>query len=155
MKRSPLKRTSALKADPAKTKAFVERGRGGLARTRNTISRAAPTPPLPGARGWTRRVFALYGDRCVICGKKAVHAHHAVAKQVVLAEWHLTPQQRAALAYDERQGVPCCFFHHMAHEGGSERIPFGKLPPQVVAWAIEHGFRSRVMDRRIYPSMKS
>ena len=152
MKRGgPLKRTTALTSDPVKRAAFIERGRGGLTRTRKPLGRAAPTPLLPGERGWTQRVFALYGRRCVVCGRKAVHAHHAVGKAVILAAWRLSVPEREALAYDERAGVPCCFDCHMNHEAASRRIPFDRLPPAVVAWAIEHGFRGRIMDRRVYP----
>ncbi len=149
MKRSALKRTAALTSDPAKRAAFIERGRGGM--KRKPLGRGVPTPMLPGARGWTRRVFALHGTRCVVCGRRATQAHHAVPRHVILAARHLTPQERADLAYDARNGVPVDEVCHAAHELASRRIPFDRLPPQVVAWAIEHGFRGRIMDRRAYP----
>lgn len=145
---------SALKSDPAKTAAFVARGRGKL--KRRDWRATNPTPRredkrLPGARGWTQRVFALYGRKCVVCGRRAVQGHHAVERSVILSARHLTQQERELLAYDARQGVPVCVRCHERHTLAVARIPFECLPPPVVEWALEHGFRSRIMDRRIYP----
>lgn len=160
MKRGHLKR-SALTADPAKTKAFVQRGRGSLKRGSLPRSVALRNPPprrseLPGARGWTQRVFTLYGRACVVCGDRATEAHHVVPRQVILATQHLTRVERELLAYDARNGAPVCGFGspngcHANHEAAARRIPFDRLPEGAVEWAVEHGFRSRVMDRRVYP----
>lgn len=152
MKRGGNLKRSPLKADPATIAAFVQRGRGQLRR----VDFAATNPPprkttLPGARGWTQRVFALYGNRCVACGKRAAHGHHTVALRTILDAHRLTVDVRAALAFDARNGCPVCAQCHMDHEAAANRIPFDKLPPGAVQWAIEHGFRSRVMDRRVYP----
>lgn len=153
-----MKRTTPLKADPAKTRAFVQRGRSKLKRG---DWRATNPPPrradkrLPGARGWTQRVFAIYGRQCIVCGARAVHGHHAVARQTILSARHLSPEERALLAYDARQGVPICERCHSRHELAVARIPFERLPAPVVAWALEHGFRSRIMDKRVYPRQAS
>lgn len=153
MKRgAPLKRTTPLKADPEATRVFVQRGRGKLNRR---DWRARNPPPrktsLPGARGWTQRVFTLYGNRCVVCGERAVQGHHAVERSVILSARHLTQTEREALAYDARNGVPVCLRDHERHTNAVARIPFACLPPAVVEWALAHGFRGRIMDRRIYP----
>ena len=91
----------------------------------------------PGARGWTQRVFALYGRQCVVCGGKASQAHHAVPRQTIVARGG----DSFEIAYDPRNGVPVCFDCHQAHENASRRIPLSLLPPGVVAWADENGFR--------------
>lgn len=139
MKRSPLK------INPVKVAAFKQRGRGNLKRT------AKPKPQLPGQRGWTRRVFALYGDRCVACGDRAVHAHHAVGRAVILAARHLTEDERRHLAYAPENGAPVCLFCHHAHETAAKRIPYHRLPAGVIVWAREHGFATRIADERVYP----
>jgi hypothetical protein len=156
---------SGLKADPAKTAAFVKRGRGKLKRTSLPRTVALNNPPprrseLPGARGWTQRVFTLYGRVCVVCGDRATEAHHVVPRHVVLSARHLSLAEREALAYDARNGAPVCGLGtrhscHANHEAASHRIPFDRLPAGAVEWAIEHGFRSRVMDRRVYPRQAS
>jgi hypothetical protein len=106
---------------------------------------------LPGARGWTQRVFALHGRRCIVCRAKAVQAHHVVPRGVILRAAHLTPDVRETLAYDARNGVPVCVHCHERHELAAARIPFDRLPDSVVEWARFHGFAGRVMDRRVYP----
>lgn len=137
LKRSgPLKRTKALK-------------RGGWRAT--NPPRRREERRLPGARGWTQRVLALYGRQCIVCGDRAVHGHHVIARQTILTARHLSAEERVLLAYDARQGVPICERCHSRHELAVARIPFERLPPGVVAWVIEHGFRSRIMDRRVYP----
>lgn len=136
----------------------ISRGAKSLARGSTFATRATglrtprkPSKRLPGAKGWTGRVFALYGDRCVVCGGKATEAHHATPKHIVLAAMHLPRDVRVTLATDARQGVPICAFHHAQHEVAAERIPFEALPPGVIEWATFHGFRGRIMDRRVYP----
>jgi len=157
MKRgAPLKR-SALKPGAKSLErgsTFASRGslkRSGMPRTAALASPPARRRELPGERGWTQRVFELHGDRCVVCGRKAVHAHHVTGKDVILRATHLSVPEREALAFDERQGCPVCFQCHMDHEAAAHRIPFDRLPAGAVEWALEHGFRSRVMDRRVYP----
>jgi hypothetical protein len=48
-----------------------------------------------------------------------------------------------------------CARCHERHETAAERIPFDRLPGAVVEWAVEHGFRQRVFDRRIYTRPRS
>ncbi len=104
MKRStPLKRTSALKSDPAKTRAFIERGRGGFPRSRaatppsdfrDNAGRLIPTQPKRAARkrrkplrGPTDRerseAWAKGKRPCAVCGAAAhrSHGHHIVTQQ--------------------------------------------------------------------------
>jgi hypothetical protein len=157
MKRGALKR-SALKPG-AKS---LERGstfasRGNLQRVSLPRTVALHNPPprrseLPGARGWTQRVFTLYGRACVVCGGPATEAHHVVPRQVILAARHLTQADRELLAYDARVcGRGTSRACHANHEAAAHRIPFDRLPAGAVEWAVEHGFRGRVMDRRVYP----
>lgn len=114
---------------------------------RNNPTARARARRGPGARGWTQRVLALYGRRCVVCGARAVQGHHAVPRQTIVArEGEGTP-----LEYDARNGVPVCLACHAAHEGASRRIGYWRLPEGVVEWAREHGFEW-VLDReQVYP----
>ncbi len=134
--------------------------RGSLKRASLPCTVALHNPPprrseLPGARGWTQRVFTLHGRVCVVCGAKAVQAHHVTGKAVILAARHLSAADREVLAYDARNGCPVCVQCHMDHEAAAHRIPFDRLPAGAVEWALEHGFRGRVMDRRVYPRQAS
>lgn len=100
---------------------------------------------LPGATGWTQRVFALYGRTCVVCGQRATQGHHAVAKQTILARGDLD------LAYDARNGVPICELCHGRHEKAFKRIPRARLPHGVLDWAYDNGFGWFVDKRDVYP----
>lgn len=100
----------------------------------------------PGERGWTQRVFSLYGRACVVCrGAAAAQAHHAVPKRTIIARGGAID----LLVFDARNGVPVCHRCHEAHENGSRRIPYVCLPGGVVAWAHENGW-AWYLDR-IYP----
>lgn len=179
MRRSPMQqRRTPLKADPAATAAFVQRGRGKLKAAPPSLTKCAncaavvrpvadcpiclrPLPPPPPAstrppgssawKGWKMRVFALYGIHCIACGRRATQGHHVVGRAVIMAAAHLTIEQRVALEYDAAQGVPVCTQCHMDHEAAAKRIPFEALPPGVVEWAIFHGFEGRILDERVYP----
>lgn len=139
----PPKRRTPLRSKPLNTAAIMKRN--------PRWRREEKT--LPGASGWTQRVFALYGRLCVVCSEPgkpvpAVHGHHAVPKQTILARGDLE------LAYDQRNGVPICLDCHHKHEfpgatGG--RIPRSKLPEGVIEWAYEHDFGWYIDKRAIYP----
>jgi hypothetical protein len=160
---------SELRSDPDKVQAWRDRSRErAVERARNAqreakallAGRRVPKNRredrwLPGATGWTQRVFALYGRRCIVCGARAVQGHHVVPRQAILTARHLSEDERRQLAYDARQGVPVCARCHERHETAAERIPFDRLPGTVVEWAVEHGFRQRVFDRRIYTRPRS
>ena len=156
MKRGALKRSGLKPGAKSLERGSTFASRGSLKRTSLPRSVALHNPPprrseLPGARGWTQRVFTLYGRACVVCGAKAGQAHHVTGKAVILAARHLSAAEREALAFDARNGAPVCVQCHMDHESAAKRIPFDRLPAGAVEWAIEHGFRGRVMDRRVYP----
>lgn len=109
----------------------------------------------PRANGWTKRVFFLYGQKCY-CGKRATQAHHVVPRQRIMADVRLTQEEREALEYDARNGLPICDGCHAAHELAaghkeSRRIPHGALRPQNLAWALAWGFAYVVNDRNVYP----
>ena len=48
-------------------------------------------------RMWHILIFKTYGERCVICGKPAIDAHHVIRKS-----------QSNALRYNVINGVPLC-----------------------------------------------
>lgn len=111
----------------------------------------------PMATGFIARVFALYGRKCLVCRKRrACQAHHVVPRQRIANAPHLSQEERDALEYDARNGLPICVACHAAHELASghkdvQRIPYSCLKPQHLAWALGWGFASTVNDRRLYP----
>ncbi len=92
----------------------------------------------PYSRGWTQRVFTLYGRRCLVkdCGKKAVQAHHIVPRQMIADKFG----EEHPLCYDQRNGFPICKRCHEQHELGVKRIRFRDLPELALEWAEDHGF---------------
>lgn len=123
---------------------------------------AAHNPPRrsshnPCARGWTQRVFALYGRYCLACPKgkltRAVQAHHLVPRQRIANDFRKTQEERDALEYDARNGFPICQRCHELHEfpgPDAKRIPFSRIPALAVEWAIEHGY-DYVLKPPVYP----
>lgn len=169
MKRSgpPARKTPLKQGKPLERKSDLTRS-AGLGRGKPVVDEDEPpirTPKLrrPPARrktkkrrlgrahGWKGRVFDLRGDRCLVCGKRAVQAHHVVPRSKIVHAPHLDEQQRAALAYDERNGFPICVRCHERHEQAVQRILRTTLPDDAAAWAQEHEFGWYVDDRRIYP----
>lgn len=104
----------------------------------------------PRANGWTKRVFFLYGHKCH-CGKRATQGHHVVPRQRIMADTRIDIEEREALEYDARNGLPVCTDCHMNHESGATRIPYGALRPQNLAWAIGWGYAYVVNDATLYP----
>lgn len=155
---------SRLRTDPDKVQAWRDRSRDrelererAAKREARDLSKRLPVPKrrredkrLPGATGWTQRVFMLHGRTCIVCGARAAQGHHVVPRQAILTARHISTEERRELAYDARNGVPVCVRCHERHETATVRIPFDRLPTSVVEWAVEHGFRQRVYDRRIY-----
>lgn len=113
----------------------------------------------PNSVGFTQRVFALYGHYCLACprktARKAKQAHHVVPRQRITKAVHLTQEERDALEYDARNGLPICLECHGDHEQpgvkDDARIPRARLKPEHIAWAIEHGFETTINDRTVYP----
>lgn len=106
----------------------------------------------PNATGWTQRVFALYGRRCLVCNlRRASQAHHVVPAQRIRKADHLDQEERDALEFDARNGLPICEPCHQGHELASARIPYSRLKSQHLAWAMAWGFASTIKDARIYP----
>lgn len=137
MKRNkPLRRRTALAAKPLDRKAVSRILQENPAYRREERE-------APGARGWTQRVFTLYGGRCAVCGDRAVQAHHVVPKRTILAR--ADPE----LAYDARNGCPVCLRCHERHETATRRIPRAKLPLGCIMWAEAFGFDWYI--ERIYP----
>jgi hypothetical protein len=91
---------------------------------------------IPGANGYTQRVFAIYGVRCMVCGAKAVHAHHVVPKRTIVARG----EADFPLVYDARNGFPICPACHERHEKAFRRIWRHELAFAHVDWAESNGF---------------
>lgn len=157
-----VKRTKRLQADPVKVRAWQDRSRTSLRRTPGfTTSNPqrggfrATNPQfrrgrVPGLRGFTQRVFTLYGRRCVVCRGRAVQAHHCVPLRTLFARSEAEGQ---ALGADARNGVPVCAVCHERHENASRRIRRGELPAGVVEWALANGF-GWYLDRT-YPGARA
>lgn len=143
MKRSTLKRSKRLTVDPSKVADWQQRSRTPLRvdpAKRQNWRAANPQfrrSRVPGLRGFTQRVFTLYGNRCVVCGGRAVQAHHAIALRTLFAR---SEADGKALGADARNGVPVCALDHARHENASRRIRRSELPLGVIAWAEEHDF---------------
>jgi hypothetical protein len=169
-----LKRKVALRRDTEKSRAFQQRGRAPLSKGETFTGReanrivqggppsATPKKPrrkrrresLPGRKGWTKRVFTLYGRWCLACPPKnqerAVQAHHVIPLSTILDASHLSEKERAERAYDARNGMPVCKRCHERHETATKRIPLGKLLPQHLEWADDNGFTYYIERGRIY-----
>jgi hypothetical protein len=126
-----------------------------------TKVRNANPPPRasrnPMARGWTARVFTLYGRYCLACPKgkltRAVQAHHLVPRQRIDTDMRKTREERDALEYDARNGFPICQRCHELHEfpgPDAKRIPFSRIPAAAVEWARDHGY-DHVLQPPVYP----
>lgn len=110
----------------------------------------------PMSRGWTQRVFALYGRHCLACPKgtltRAVQAHHVVPRQRIQADARKTKEERDALEYDARNGFPICLRCHELHEYpgvSGRRIRLSRIPELAREWAREHGY-DYIFDSDIY-----
>lgn len=145
-----MKRRHPLRADPAKVREFLQRGRGGLSRStplkprgrkasaakRGIAQREGPLDPA----SWRRAVFAASEGRCVVTGTRAsdaddrrFHAHHAVSQDT------LRRRGLYGWLWDARNGVLVTEAVHMGHEhtGGDARIPRSRLPASVWEFCAE------------------
>jgi cytochrome c1 len=139
----------------------LRRAQNAAAKRKGPVERTNPPKrygregKIPGSRGWTQRVFTLYGRECLACPpedrRPAVQGHHVVPLQRILKADHLTADEIDALAYDARNGMPVCFECHGDHESYARRISRDQLSPEHFEWADEHGFGLVVRDRRMYP----
>lgn len=142
-----MERKKPLRADPAKVRAFLQRGRGALKRTdsltRSGFSAKRKVAPIEGPltpAEWRRQVFAASGGRCTVTGARArdaddrrFHAHH------VLAADSLRKRRLFAYVWDARNGLWIAELPHMAHEhsGGEHRIAREHLPASAWLFAAE------------------
>lgn len=159
-----LERHKRLKSDPAKLRAFVQRGRDSSSLERGELKRRRPKRS-PAKRGvavvegplspaeWKRRVFVTSGGQCVVSRSRAYdvddprfHAHHPVSQS------SLRQRGLQGWLWDERNGMLVTRTIHMAHEhtGGKSRIRREFVPVSVwefcaeldalagTSWATEH-----------------
>lgn len=147
----PLKRSSGLHVDPAKVRAFVERGRAELARA-PLVNRASPgrsgtlrasrtAKPPEGPMTpdeWRRAVYVASGGRCTMTASRArdaddprFHAHHVVPKR------ELRARGLYSWVWDARNGAWLWADAHERHENASQRVPSGRLPPAVWMFCAE------------------
>lgn len=103
---------------------------------------------VAGLRGFTQRVKSLHGGKCLVCGHRAVQAHHIVPLRTLFAQGEDVAQE---LGGDQRNGMPVCKTCHERHEQAFKRIPRSKLPAIAIEWAEAYGFAWYVEDRRVYP----
>lgn len=153
-----MKRRKPLRADPEKQRAWerrsrekqIELARGFLTADPEHGGFRATNPPVrfhePALRGFTQRVFTLYGRKCVVCRRRAAQAHHVIPKRTLKAR-----QEPAETLGDARNGVPVCVRCHERHEGATRRICRDELPLGVIAWAYANNFGWYIDDVRYYP----
>ena len=83
--------------------------------------------------------------RCAACGKRAVHLHHLVPKQVLRRE------ARRDRLTDPRNLLPLCFDCHFNHESWSHRLERHQVPAKTWEFAKELGEWAVVRLERDYP----
>ena len=71
--------------------------------------RESGTSPANLMKWWRKAVLAVWGDRCVWCGRKPVECHHIVRRG------------KAVLRYDWRNGIPLCATCHAEADTASGR----------------------------------
>lgn len=49
---------------------------------------------------WREQVVLLYGDKCIICGKKPINIHHIISRSNRAVRWY------------PENGAPLCVLHH-------------------------------------------
>lgn len=126
MKRSALKRGEPLRPDPEKVRAFLQRRRPRKAR----VSHA-------GARSEALR---RSGGRCIVCGERAVHGHHALP----VSKWpELTNVADGIIGLCER-----C---HAQHHAAMRRVRWEELPECVIVLAQTTSGAAALYLERVYP----
>lgn len=145
-----MKRSKPLRSNPTRLRDWRQRSREKqiekvLEQLQTTNPRRRREPSL---RGFTQRVFTLYGRKCVVCGERAVQAHHAIPKRTIRARGG---PEAGELVGDARNGVPVCTGCHERHEKAFRRIRRRELPAGVIEWAYEQGFGWLIDDPRVYP----
>lgn len=171
---------SALKADPAKTRAFVQRGRGRLARSPlkhkctncaarferahvtcpiclRPMPRQAP-PSTSGLRPWqtTATIKVPPGARKEALARSkglcvaCVH-EGGIARRAVQVH-HVYPKRLwPELAKLAACLVGVCVEHHANHESAHRRLPLAVLPPETIALAADDGPMQNYLART-YPA---
>jgi hypothetical protein len=145
---------SRLRADPAKVREFVQRGRGQLARTDGPKRRPKRRPregPLS-PREWRCEVFRLDGGACRVSGRpgrdvddKRFHCHHCIPKR------ELRNRGLYGSVWDPRNGVLLSASVHWRHEHAQERVAFEALPDRAREFASELGTWAEDLLLRLHP----
>lgn len=124
---------SQLKPDPEKVRAWLDRSRQPLARTRlSPRSASRPSRAVVGSAGFREAVWRLCGGRCVMTGAAVAvdasswvwNAHHVIQKQGL-------PD---VLRWEPMLGVVLTFRSHERHTLRVERVGFQQLPVHVVEY---------------------
>jgi hypothetical protein len=75
--------------------------------------------------------------RCVACGKRAVHRHHACYAQELRRVAGKDAARFRALFKDDRNLVAVCVHCHVDHHNVVKRLPLSVLPDSVFEFAAE------------------
>ena len=133
MKRSPLKRKTALKAKTAlkpggelkRTPLAPVSAKGRVSRQRDRAQVAAEGAAFKAA---------VRGMRCVMCGTTdGIQAHHAVPQQT------LRRRGRTDVLWHPHNAVPLCVRDHARHTTRFATVPFERLPAAAIAFAYARG----------------
>lgn len=142
-----LERRTGLRANPEKTREFVQRGRVQLERSWIQGSKisgmrrasAAEGPLSPAA--WREQAFVASGGRCVISGTRARNADdHRFDAHHILAKRELRARRLFGYVWDVRNALWILGSVHAGHEHPGvrdTRIPAEKLPPSVWEFCAE------------------
>ena len=159
MKRGPgPKRTTPLRTDPAKARAFADRARqAAKARPQKQRGKLAPRQGPAPVRFKAKRPAGDF--QCAKCPRRATSWHHLLAQQHIRS-YAITlrlpdAEERAVLRVllpDERNLLPMCDTCHMAEEH-SPRVVLtaADVPPAAHAFAAELGPEWAERLRRTYP----
>ena len=80
---------------------------------------------------------------CLVCGRRAVHAHHVAYRQ-----W---AKDTAGDLNDPRNLAAVCQKCHFDHHAAARRIPRALLPDETVSYIEELGPRIVARFERTYP----
>ena len=141
-----LSRKTPLRADPEKTRAFIDRNRGSLSRgtgtlERKPLKRAAKKRRASIPKPVRARVMARSEGKCICgCGRKATHIGHALE----VSRW---PELELIEANMYGVHHDCHWAHHFTPNA---RIPMRHLPRCVFDLVNELGPKAEAEIERYY-----
>lgn len=127
---------SALKADPAKVRAWQQRSASPKPK-----ANVETDPQLQAKAKVLHRAWVLHAraGRCIVCGARYPQGHHAVTQQQIKRSSGKSGLELLVLLWDLRNLVTLCPTHHANHHARSSVVPLQALPAAVVEYAQDAG----------------